>query len=76
MKSKSNNDEPTSIIHEGNFIADPLSIANVFNDFFSTVTQKLQSKITFSSKSFSDILPPNICESNYFRPNYYFKSNY
>ena len=63
MKNKSNNDSRTSIIHEGNFIADPLSIANIFNDFFSTVAQKVQSKIKFSSKSFSDFLPPNIHES-------------
>ena len=63
MKTKSNNDSSTSIIHEGNFIADPLSIANVFNDFFSTVAQKVQSKIKFSRKSFSDFLPPNIHES-------------
>ena len=54
MKNISNNDSPTSIIHEGNFIADRLSIANAFNDFFSTVAQKMQSKIKFSSKSFSD----------------------
>ena len=63
MKNKSNNDSPTLIIHEGNFIVDPLSIANVFNDFFSTVAQKVQSKIKFSRKSFSDFLPPNIHES-------------
>ena len=63
MKNKSNNDSPTSTIYEGNFVADPLSIANVFNDFFSTVAQKVQSKIKFSSKSFSDFLPSSICES-------------
>ena len=63
MKNKSNNDSPTPIIHEGNFIADPLSIANAFNDFFSAVAQKVQSKIKFSSKSFSDFLPINIHES-------------
>ena len=38
VKSKGNNDSPTLIIHEGNFIADPLSITGVFNDFFSTVS--------------------------------------
>ena len=63
MKGKSNNNSPTSIIREGNFIANPLSIANVFNDFFSTFAQKVQSKIKFSRKSFSDFLPPNIHES-------------
>ena len=34
MKNKSNKDSPTLIVYEGSFIADPLSIANVFNDFF------------------------------------------
>ena len=52
MKNKSNNDSPTSIIYERNFIADLLSVANVFNDFFSTAAHKLQAKIKFSSKSF------------------------
>ena len=37
MKNKSNNNSPTLIIHKRNFIADPLSIATVFNGFFSTV---------------------------------------
>ena len=38
MKNKSNNDLPISIIHEGNFIVDPLLIANAFNDFFRFFT--------------------------------------
>ena len=45
------------------FIANPIYIANVFNDFFSTVAYKVQSKIKFSSKSFPYFLPPNIHES-------------
>ena len=45
------------------FIADPLSITNVFNVFFSIVAQKVQPKIKFSSRPFSDFLPPNIHES-------------
>ena len=66
MKSKSNNDSPRSIIHEGSFIADPLSIDNVFNDFFSKIVQKVQSKTKFSSFFFfffPDFLPPNIHDS-------------
>ena len=59
-KNESNNDSLTSIIHEENFITDPLSIPNVFKNFFSTVAQKVQSKIKFSSKAFSDFLPPDI----------------
>ena len=60
LKCKSKNDSSTSIIYEGNFIADPLSVANVFNDIFSTVAQKKQSKTKFPNKLFSDFLPPNI----------------
>ena len=50
MKSKSNNDSPTSIIHEGNFITDTLPIANVFYGFFFFCEFFfVQSKIKFSS---------------------------
>ena len=59
MKSESNNNSATSVFHEGKFIADPLSTVNVFIGFFPIVTQKVQSKLKFSSKSFSDFLPPN-----------------
>ena len=62
MKNKSNNDSPASIIHEGNFITDPLSITNVF---YSTFAQKVQSKIKFSSISFSDFLPPKFLTTIY-----------
>ena len=62
-KSKSNNNLPTSIIREGNFIADRLSIVNIFNDFLLTATHKVQFKIKFSRKYFSHFLPPNIHES-------------
>ena len=53
MKSKSNNDSPTLITHEGNFIADPLSITNIFNDFFlnncseSAIQKKVFQQIFF-----------------------------
>ena len=66
MKSKGNNDSPTSIIHEGNFITDTLPIANVFYEFFSTVAQNVQSKIKFSGFFFfffSDFLLSNVHES-------------
>ena len=59
MKTKGNNDSPTLITHEVNFIADPLFIDNVFNDLFAKADQKVQSKIKFSSKYFSDFLSPN-----------------
>ena len=62
MKSKSNNDSSTSMIHEGNFIADPLSIANVFSDFFSTVAESdfLQTNVTLLRMKFPKLFLPLI----------------
>ena len=54
MKNRSSNDSPTSTIHEGNFIADPFSIANVF---FSTVPTKILKLLHLQiSKHLTDIL--------------------
>ena len=58
MKIKSNNDWPTSIIHEGNFFQ-----ILFISPTYPTVGQKVQSKIKFSRKCSSDFLPPNIHES-------------
>ena len=46
MKNKGNNDSPALIILEGNFIADPLSIANVFSDFLNSCSESaIQNKV-------------------------------
>ena len=59
----SNNNLPTSIIREENFIIGSRSIANVFDDFFSSDAQKVKSKTKFFGKYFSNFLPPNIHKS-------------
>lgn len=57
------NNLPTSIIREENFIIGSRSIADAFDDFFSSDAQKVKSKTKFSGKYFSNFLPPNINES-------------
>ena len=53
MKNRNSNDSPTSTIHEGNFIANPFSIANVF---FSTVPTKILKLLHLQiSKHLTDI---------------------
>ena len=36
--------------------SDPVKIANVFNNFFSSIGEKTQSKIRFSNKNYTDYL--------------------
>ena len=59
----SNNNLSTSIIREENFIIGSRSIADVFDDFFSSDAQKVKSKTKFFGKYFSNFLPPNIHKS-------------
>ena len=41
----------------GNYLSYPTDIANVLNDFFSSVASKIQSKINYAHKSFDDFFP-------------------
>ena len=43
MKQK-NNDTPSLITKDGKYINDPVSIANTFNNFFTSVAEIVQSK--------------------------------
>ena len=55
-KNKSS-DLPNLFIHEGkSYNTDP-NIANVFNDFYSTIAEKTKSKIIQTEKNFTDFLP-------------------
>ena len=58
-----NNDEslPSCIFEKGSSITDPSEIANVFNSYFSSIGETLQSKIHSSHLSFTRYLKnPNI----------------
>ena len=55
MKQK-NNDTPSLITKNEKYINDPVSIANTFNNFFTSVAETVHSKIKFSNKSFKNFL--------------------
>ena len=38
------------LTHKGAAVTDPLLIANIFNDYFSSITEKTKANIKFSSK--------------------------
>ena len=44
------------LAHKGATVTDPLHIANIFNDYFSSITEKTKANIKFSNKSFQDFL--------------------
>ena len=62
IQIKSNtNSPPTCIFDKGSSITDPSQIANVFNDYFSSIGESLQSKIHSSHLHFTKYLKnPNI----------------
>ena len=44
------------LTHEGATVTDPLRIANIFNDYFSSIAEKAKANIKFLNKSFQDFL--------------------
>ena len=51
-----NNDTPCIIRNDEKYINDPITIANTFNNFFTSIAKTVQSKIKFSNKSFRSFL--------------------
>ena len=47
---------PNTLSENDESISDPIKIANIFNNLFSTIAAKTKSKIKFSQKQFSDFL--------------------
>ena len=62
MKQK-NNDRPSLITKDEKYINDPVSIANNFNDFFTSVAEIVHSKIRFSDKPFRNFFSSKINDS-------------
>ena len=54
--SSQKTNKPSSLLINNNICTDNLSIANHFNDFFSTIANKLESKIIPTQSCFSDYL--------------------
>ena len=44
------------LTHKGATLTDPLRIANIFNDYFSSIAKKTKTNFKFSNKSFQDFL--------------------
>ena len=44
------------LTHKGATVTDPLDIASIFNDYFSSIAEKSKANIKFSNKSFQDFL--------------------
>ena len=62
MKQK-NNDTPSLITKNEKYINDPVSIANTFNNFFTSFAEVVHSKIKFSNKSLKKSLSSEINDS-------------
>ena len=62
MKRK-NNDTPALITKDEKYIDDPVSIADTFNNFFTSIAEIVHSKIRFSNKSFRHFLSSEINDS-------------
>ena len=44
------------LTHKGATVTDPLSIANISNDYFGSIAEKTKANIKFSNKSFQGFL--------------------
>ena len=63
---------PASNIHmltcKGATVTDPLHIANIFNDYFSSIAEKTKANIKFSNKSLQNFLYHTNTESLFIAP--------
>ena len=61
--NQKNNDTPSLITKNKKYINDPVSVANTFNNFFTSVAEIAHSKIKISNKSFRNFLSSEINDS-------------
>ena len=57
-----------SLLNFNELTSDPLKIANVFNNYFSSIGEKAQSKIRFSNKTYTDCLHGDNLNSFFITP--------
>ena len=62
MKQENNN-TPWLITKDEKYINDPVSVADTFNNFFTSAAEIVHSKIKFSNKSFRNFLSSEINDS-------------
>ena len=56
------------LTHKGATVTDSLHIANIFNDYFSSIAEKTKANIKFSNKSFQDFLHHPNADSLFITP--------
>ena len=59
---------PNLLNFNNELTSDPLKIANVFNNYFSSIGEKAQSKIRFSNKTYTDYLHGDNLNSFFITP--------
>ena len=59
---------PNLLSHNNEVVNNPIKIANIFNNYFSSIGEKTQAKIRFSKKHFSDYLQQNNKNSFFITP--------
>ena len=60
--------EPSSLMVDNEIVTDPKIIADTFNSYFSTIAEKLQSKIFHSSHDYKKYLKNGNCSSFFINP--------
>ena len=56
------------LTHKGATLTDSLHIANIFNDYFSSIAEKTKANIKFSNKSLQDFLHQHNAELLFITP--------
>ena len=59
---------PSTLEVNGNCLVDTKSIANAFNEYFTSVGPMLANSIQPGNRSFKDFMPPSPCNSFYLNP--------
>ena len=59
---------PNLLNFNNELTSDPLKIANVFNNYFSSIGEKAQSKLRFSNKTYTDYLQGDNLNSFFITP--------
>ena len=59
---------PSTLEVNGNRLVDTKSIANAFNEYFTSVGPMLANSIQPGNRSFKDFMSPSPCHSSYLKP--------
>ena len=68
LLSKHKNKQANINLYDGKLITDPISVANKFNVYFTTIGPKLSDKVQNLGQHFSSYMPPKSDKSFYLSP--------